>query len=50
MIQISLIIVILNFTNVYTIKCGFYAFAHDLEDSDAYILNDEEILKKLLKL
>lgn len=36
----------INFTNVCTIKCGFCAFARDLEDCDAYILNDEEILKK----
>jgi FO synthase subunit 2 len=36
----------INFTNVCTVKCGFCAFARDLGDSDAYILNDEEILKK----
>jgi FO synthase subunit 2 len=36
----------INFTNVCTIRCGFCAFARDAEDHDAYILNDEEILKK----
>lgn len=36
----------INFTNVCTVKCGFCAFARDLGDSDAYILTDEEILKK----
>lgn len=36
----------INFTNVCTVKCGFCAFARDLGDSDAYILSDDEILKK----
>jgi len=36
----------INFTNVCTVRCGFCAFARDLGDHDAYILNDEEILKK----
>lgn len=36
----------INFTNVCTVKCGFCAFARDLGDCDAYILNNEEILKK----
>ncbi|RBQ24452.1 FO synthase subunit 2 [Candidatus Methanobinarius endosymbioticus] len=36
----------INFTNVCIVKCGFCAFARDLGDSDAYILTDEEILKK----
>jgi FO synthase subunit 2 len=36
----------INFTNVCTVKCGFCAFARDFGDGDAYILDDEEILKK----
>jgi len=36
----------INFTNVCTVKCGFCAFARNLNDKDAYILSDEEILKK----
>lgn len=36
----------INFTNVCTVRCDFCAFARNLEDSDAYILNNEEILKK----
>ncbi|WP_409199350.1 5-amino-6-(D-ribitylamino)uracil--L-tyrosine 4-hydroxyphenyl transferase CofH [Methanobrevibacter sp. DSM 116169] len=36
----------INFTNVCTVKCGFCAFARNKDDSDAYILNDEEILNK----
>jgi len=36
----------INFTNVCTVRCGFCAFARNAGDSDAYILNDEEILKK----
>ncbi|MDR2966535.1 MAG: 5-amino-6-(D-ribitylamino)uracil--L-tyrosine 4-hydroxyphenyl transferase CofH [Methanobacteriaceae archaeon] len=36
----------INFTNICTVKCGFCAFARDLGDVEAYILNDEEILQK----
>ena len=36
----------INFTNICTVRCGFCAFGRDEGDSDAYILSDEEILKK----
>ncbi|MDR0912468.1 MAG: 5-amino-6-(D-ribitylamino)uracil--L-tyrosine 4-hydroxyphenyl transferase CofH [Methanobrevibacter sp.] len=36
----------INFTNVCTVKCGFCAFGKDINDKDAYILNDDEILDK----
>ena len=36
----------INFTNICTVKCGFCAFARDFGDKDAYILDDEEIIKK----
>ena len=36
----------INFTNICTVRCGFCAFGKDADDSDAYILNDEQILAK----
>ena len=36
----------INFTNICTVRCGFCAFGRDADDSDAYILNDEQILAK----
>ena len=36
----------INFTNICTVRCGFCAFGKDADDSDAYILNDDEILAK----
>lgn len=36
----------INFTNICTIRCGFCAFGCDETDKDAYILSDEQILKK----
>ncbi|MBQ2832103.1 5-amino-6-(D-ribitylamino)uracil--L-tyrosine 4-hydroxyphenyl transferase CofH [Methanobrevibacter sp.] len=36
----------INFTNICTVRCGFCAFGRDVGDSDAYILNDEQILQK----
>ena len=36
----------INFTNVCKVRCGFCAFGRDKEDPDAYILDDEAILKK----
>ena len=36
----------INFTNICTVRCGFCAFGKDADDPDAYILNDEQILKK----
>lgn len=36
----------INFTNICTVRCGFCAFGKDADDADAYILNDEQILKK----
>ncbi|MCC7553196.1 MAG: 5-amino-6-(D-ribitylamino)uracil--L-tyrosine 4-hydroxyphenyl transferase CofH [Methanobacteriaceae archaeon] len=36
----------INFTNVCTVQCGFCAFARKLNDPDAYILSDDEIIEK----
>ena len=36
----------INFTNICTVRCGFCAFGKDADDPEAYILNDEQILKK----
>jgi FO synthase subunit 2 len=36
----------INFTNICTVRCGFCAFGKDADDSEAYILNDEQILAK----
>lgn len=36
----------INFSNICTVRCGFCAFGRDADDSDAYILNDEEIINK----
>ena len=36
----------INFTNVCTVRCGFCGFGRDIDDPDAYILNDEQILAK----
>lgn len=36
----------INFTNVCKVRCGFCAFAKDIDESEAYILNDQEILNK----
>ena len=36
----------INFTNICTVRCGFCAFGKDEGDSEAYILNDEQILAK----
>lgn len=36
----------INFTNICTVRCGFCAFGKDADDPDAYILDDEAILKK----
>ena len=36
----------INFTNICTVKCGFCAFGKDVDDPDAYILDDEAILAK----
>lgn len=36
----------LNFTNICKIRCGFCAFGKDRNDPEAYIQNDEQILKK----
>ena len=36
----------INFTNVCKVRCGFCAFGKDAEDPEAYILDDEAILKK----
>ena len=36
----------INFTNICRVRCGFCAFGRDPDDSDAYLLNDEEILHK----
>ncbi len=37
----------INFTNICTVRCGFCAFGKDADDPEAYILDDEAILKKL---
>ena len=36
----------INFTNICTVRCGFCAFGKDADDPEAYILDDEAILKK----
>lgn len=36
----------INFTNICTVRCGFCAFGRDADDPDAYILDDEAILRK----
>lgn len=36
----------INFTNICTVRCGFCAFGKDVDDPEAYILNDEQILAK----
>ena len=36
----------INFTNICTVRCGFCAFGKDADDPEAYILNDEQILRK----
>ena len=36
----------INFTNICTVRCGFCVFGKDEGDSEAYILNDEQILAK----
>ena len=36
----------INFTNICKVRCGFCAFGKDADDPDAYLLSDEEILKK----
>ena len=36
----------INFTNVCTVRCGFCGFGKDIDDPEAYILNDEQILAK----
>ncbi len=36
----------INFTNICRVRCGFCAFGRDADDDDAYILTDDEILKK----
>lgn len=40
----------INYTNVCTAKCTFCAFRRDLDDSDAYTLEVEEILQKIAEL
>lgn len=36
----------INFTNICTVRCGFCAFGKDANDSEAYILSNDEILAK----
>ncbi len=36
----------INFTNICKVRCGFCAFGKDSTDSEAYILNDEQIVAK----
>lgn len=36
----------INFTNVCKVRCGFCAFGKDIDDVNAYILDDESILNK----
>ena len=36
----------INFTNICTVRCGFCAFGKDADNPEAYILDDEAILKK----
>lgn len=36
----------INFTNICTVRCGFCAFGKDADDPDAYIMDDESILRK----
>ncbi len=36
----------INFTNICTVRCGFCAFGKDDCDDEAYILSDDDILKK----
>ena len=36
----------INFTNICKVRCGFCAFGKDADDSEAYILSDEDILNK----
>ena len=36
----------INFTNICAVRCGFCAFGKDADDTEAYILDDDAILKK----
>ena len=35
----------INFTNICHVRCGFCAFGKDADDPDAYLLDDEGILR-----
>ncbi|MCX7831316.1 MAG: dehypoxanthine futalosine cyclase [Actinobacteria bacterium] len=37
----------INYTNICEVRCKFCAFSRDEEDSDAYVLSEEEILNKV---